>query len=334
MSELESLRNEHPFRERLVGHHVLALYRSGRPADALRVMEKFRRRGREAAGIEPTPALLRLEERVLLHDESIQPRGADVAAMPTLVEAANPYKGLRPFAPADTGTFFGRDALVAELLRAVGSGRNLVALVGASGSGKSSVVRAGLIPALAKGAIDDSDGWLVASMMPGAHPFAELEGALLKTVIDAADSLDEQLRDGDDGLIRSALRRLPDEDARWPLLVIDQFEELFSMVDDDAVRDRFLSNLVAAIDDPHDRITVLVTLRADFCTRRHFSTRSSGPAWGAESSTSRNSLPRSSKRQPSCRPNRSGWPSNRRYSANSSPTSATSPERCPCSSTR
>ena len=263
VSELESLRNEHPFRERLVGHHVLALYRSGRPADALRVIEKFRRRGREELGIEPTPALLRLEERVLLHDESIQPRGADVAAMPTLVEAANPYKGLRPFAPADTGTFFGRDALVAELLRAVGSGRNLVALVGASGSGKSSVVRAGLIPALAKGAIDDSDGWLVASMMPGAHPFAELEGALLKTVIDAPDSLDEQLRDGDDGLIRSALRLLPDEDARL-LLVIDQFEELFSMVDDDAVRDRFLSNLVAAIDDPHDRITVLVTLRADF----------------------------------------------------------------------
>ena len=86
---------------------------------------------------------------------------------------------------------------------------------------------------------------------------------MLRTVIDAPASLDEQLRDGDEGLIRSALRLLPDEDARL-LLVIDQFEELFSMVDDDAVRDRFLSNLVAAIDDPHDRITVLVTLRADF----------------------------------------------------------------------
>ncbi len=75
----------------------------------------------------------------------------------------------------------GEHQLVAELLRTIGGGHRLVALVGASGSGKSSVVRAGLIPALAKGAIEGSDGWLVASMMPGAHPFAELEGALLRT---------------------------------------------------------------------------------------------------------------------------------------------------------
>ena len=151
VSELESLRIEHPFRERLVSHHVLALYRSGRPADALRVIEKFRRRGREELGIEPTPALLRLEERVLLHDEAIQPRASDVLPESPLTEAANPYKGLRPFASADTGTFFGRDALVAELLRAVGSSQRLIALVGASGSGKSSVVRAGLLPALGEG---------------------------------------------------------------------------------------------------------------------------------------------------------------------------------------
>ena len=72
-------------------------------------------------------------------------------------------------------------------------GQRLVALVGASGSGKSSVVRAGLIPALAKGAIDGSDSWLVATMMPGAHPFAELEGALLRSTIDSPESLSELL---------------------------------------------------------------------------------------------------------------------------------------------
>ena len=74
----------------------------------------------------------------------------------------------------------------------------LVLLAGASGSGKSSVTHAGLIPALAKGAIEGSDRWLVASMVPGGHPFAELDAALLRTTIDAPASLGEQLRDGSD----------------------------------------------------------------------------------------------------------------------------------------
>lgn len=99
--------------------------------------------------------------------------------------------------------------------------------------------------------------------MPGAHPFAELEAALLRAVIGGPDNLDEQLRHGDAGLVHAALRVLPDNDTRL-LLVIDQFEELFTMVDDDAVRHRFLSNLVTAVDDPHARITVVITLRSDF----------------------------------------------------------------------
>ncbi len=263
LSELEVLRDEHPLRERLVSHQALSLYRAGRPADALRAIERFRRYVGEELGIDPSPQLLRLEEQVLLHDQSIQPRtprGRSPLGQP---EAANPFKGLLPFGPEDAEFFFGRDTLVAELLRMLGIGQRVVALVGASGSGKSSVVRAGLIPALAKGAIEGSDRWLVASMMPGSHPFAELEAALLHSVIDGPDSLDEQLRDGKAGLLRAALRILPTEGSRL-LLIIDQFEELFTMVDGDAVRERFLSNLVTAVDDPHDRISVLVTLRADF----------------------------------------------------------------------
>jgi basic membrane lipoprotein Med (substrate-binding protein (PBP1-ABC) superfamily)/DNA-binding SARP family transcriptional activator len=266
VSELEVLRDEHPLRERLVGHQALALYRSGRPADALRAIDRFRRHLAEELGIDPSPNLLRLEEQILLHDPAIQPRHGLASPVRPKTEVANPFKGLRAFTRDDAPSFFGRNALVAELLRVIGQERRLVAVVGASGSGKSSVVNAGLLPALAKGAVAGSDQWLVANMLPGAHPFAELEGALLRTVIDPPDSLEEQLRDGDAGLVRAALRILPDNDSHL-LLVIDQFEELFTLVDDEAVRRRFLSNLVGAVDDPYGRITVVLTLRADFYGR-------------------------------------------------------------------
>ncbi len=267
VSELEVLCEENPLRERLVQHRALALYRAGRPADALRAIARFRHHVGEELGIDPSPDLLHLEEQILLHDPAIRPRPTDTELLPqSKADAANPFKGLRPFTAGDAGHFFGRDALVADLLRTMGQGQRLIAVVGASGSGKSSVVQAGLLPALAKGAIEGSDRWLVATMLPGAHPFAELEAALLRSVIDGPANLEEQLRDGDAGLVRASLRILPDNQSHL-LLVIDQFEELFSVVDDESERDRFLSNLVVAADDPHARITVVLTLRADFYAR-------------------------------------------------------------------
>jgi basic membrane lipoprotein Med (substrate-binding protein (PBP1-ABC) superfamily)/DNA-binding SARP family transcriptional activator len=267
VSELESLHQHHPFRERPIGQLMLALYRTGRPAHALRSFERFRRMIGEELGIDPSPDLRRLEEQILLHDERLQrvPTVGD-PGVATTGHTANPFKGLHPFLEADAGNFFGRDALVAEMVRAIGGGQRLTALVGASGSGKSSVVRAGLIPALTKGAVEGSDDWLFAYMVPGGHPFAEAEAALLRTGINTPNSLDEQLRDGDEGLLRAALRVLPSPEARL-LLVIDQFEELFTLVDDPAVRERFLSNLVTVLDEPHGRVSIVLTLRADFYGR-------------------------------------------------------------------
>ena len=262
VSELELLRQQHPLRERLVEYQALALYRSGRAAEALRAIGRFRRHVGDELGIDPSPRLLRLEEHVLLHDEKIQSR-RPAPELGSKRPATNPFKGLRSFGTDDASTFFGRDALTAEILRNLGRGQRLIALVGASGSGKSSVVRAGLIPALAKGVIEGSDRWLVASMLPGAHPFAELDAALLRSTMDAPASLGEQLRDGDAGLLSAALRILPGDDSHL-VLIIDQFEELFTLVGDPAVRERFLSNLVTAVDDPHRRISVVITLRADF----------------------------------------------------------------------
>ena len=97
VSELESLRDEHPLRERLVAQHSLALYRSGRPADALRAIARFRRHVGEELGIDPSPLIGRLEEQILLHDNGIQPKigpansGSDRTLLP------NPFMGLRPF---------------------------------------------------------------------------------------------------------------------------------------------------------------------------------------------------------------------------------------------
>ena len=90
----------------------------------------------------------------------------------------NPYKGLRSFTEADAPDFFGRDELVERLIRALESGSHLVALVGPSGSGKSSAIAAGLIPRLREGAVAGSDRWVIAQMVPGTNPLAEVEAVV------------------------------------------------------------------------------------------------------------------------------------------------------------
>ncbi|MBP7694793.1 MAG: protein kinase, partial [Anaerolineales bacterium] len=142
------------------------------------------------------------------------------------VELANPYKGLRPFEEADEADFFGRAALVERLLARLteaGPYARFLAVVGPSGSGKSSVVKAGLLPALRRGALAGSAEWYVAAMAPGAHPLEELEIALLRVAGQRPAGLMEQLRRDARGLVRSARLALPEAGAQL-LLVIDQFE--------------------------------------------------------------------------------------------------------------
>ncbi|HVR78622.1 MAG TPA: BTAD domain-containing putative transcriptional regulator [Acidimicrobiia bacterium] len=268
VGELEVLRQAHPTRERVVSQLMLALYRAGRQSDALRAYEAFRRYLGEELGLEPSPELRLLDEQILLHDSRIQARrpAGDRPLSAGTLRSANPFKGLRAFHEDDTADFFGRDRLVADIVRRLDAGRTLIGLVGPSGSGKSSVVRAGLIPALRKGAIEGSDDWLIAQMVPGAHPFAELEAALLRSSLDAPDSLSDQLSDPDAGVLRAVLRVLPKESARL-VLVIDQFEELFTLVDDETRRVAFLTGLLTAAQDPHGRVKVIFTLRADFYDR-------------------------------------------------------------------
>jgi basic membrane lipoprotein Med (substrate-binding protein (PBP1-ABC) superfamily)/DNA-binding SARP family transcriptional activator len=254
---LENLIEHDPLREASRRLLMLALYRSGRQAEALRTFREFRLLLGEELGVEPSPALYQLEEQILLQDPGLAP--------PPLSQskpARNPYKGLGSFDELDAGDFFGRDKLIAEMVDVLTAGSRLLVLVGPSGSGKSSVVRAGLIPAVRRGQIPGSDHWSIATMAPGVHPFEQLEAALVRAGLTASGG---GLADDDTGLLRVALTTLPEHRSEL-VLVVDQFEELFTSVGE-KVRRRFLDSLVVAATEPRSPIRLILTLRADFYDR-------------------------------------------------------------------
>jgi serine/threonine protein kinase len=134
-------------------------------------------------------------------------------------------------------------------------------------SGKSSLVRADLLPALRRDALPGSGRWFIVELIPGAHPLEELEVALLRVAVNPPPSLLEQLCADERGLLRAINRSLPADRAVELVLVIDQFEELFTLVEREPERAHLLESLLAAVCDPRSRVRVIVTLRADFFDR-------------------------------------------------------------------
>jgi class 3 adenylate cyclase/WD40 repeat protein/energy-coupling factor transporter ATP-binding protein EcfA2 len=162
-----------------------------------------------------------------------------------------PYKGLAQFEAADAEYYFGRERLIAELIARFVGGQFL-GLVGDSGSGKSSALRAGLLPALAGGVLPGSDSWPQALMRPGEHPLAELGRAIARALPgtslpadDASTALDAALATLASG------RRL--------VVVVDQFEEVFNATRDDAERSAFID----LVTSERAGLKVIVSLRAD-----------------------------------------------------------------------
>ncbi|MDX1415582.1 MAG: protein kinase, partial [Candidatus Promineifilaceae bacterium] len=187
-------------------------------------------------------------------------------AVPASLEISNPYKGLRAFQESDASDFFGREIFVQQLATRLAESPFL-ALVGPSGSGKSSLVKAGLVPALRQEMLPGSDKWFFAEMVPGTHPLEELELALLPIAVDPPPSLVEPMQKDERGMLRTIRRILPAEEDAHLLLLIDQFEELFTLVDDEQRRLHFLNSLLAAINSPRSPLHVVITLRADFYDR-------------------------------------------------------------------
>jgi WD40 repeat protein/tRNA A-37 threonylcarbamoyl transferase component Bud32 len=165
------------------------------------------------------------------------------------IEGTCPFKGLASFEPVDADYFFGRERLVAALVaRLVGAG--FLSIVGPSGSGKSSVLRAGLLPALAGGVLPGSERWRRVLIRPGERPLEELRRVL---VSGAKDPLVE------------ALDALPANERL--LLAVDQLEELFTACRSEPERAAFADTLARAAADPEGRAVVVVALRADFYGR-------------------------------------------------------------------
>jgi WD40 repeat protein/DNA-binding SARP family transcriptional activator len=242
-----------------------ALALSGDRASALAQYETCARILDSELGVGPDAETTRLLDQIR--------DGTLTAAPPAAPQIESPYKGLRPFAEADAGDFFGRESLVRELLARLehtadgSTNARFLAVVGPSGSGKSSVVKAGLIPALRHGALPNSEKWTFVTLSPGTHPFEELEAALLRVAVNPPESLLSQLCEDERGLLRAARRALPADPDAELVLVLDQFEELFALVDDEDVRAHLLDSLVAAVLDARSPLRVVVVLRADFVGR-------------------------------------------------------------------
>ncbi len=179
----------------------------------------------------------------------------------------NPYKGIEAFDEADAEIFFGRENLVQNLLermREMGEYANFLAVVGPSGSGKSSVVKAGLLPALRQGALPGSENWFIVKITPSLHPLEELEDALVRIAVTQPPDLVEWMKKDERGLVRAARSIMPKGGKL--LLVVDQFEEIFTLSQKEEA-EYFLKGIFAALTDPKNPIRIIVTLRADFYDR-------------------------------------------------------------------
>src|SRR5450432_4285518 len=166
----------------------------------------------------------------------------------------NPFPGLRPFKPEESGLFFGRDEQIGEALDRL-LDRRLIAVVGVSGCGKSSLVQAGMLPALEMGlAGDPAQRWRIATMRPGDGPLHELKRRL--------GFGETALAERSYGLLEAAETHLaPGENL---LLVVDQFEEIFPFRDrklkegGGSEADLFVSYLLRAAQAPSKRVYVLL----------------------------------------------------------------------------
>ena len=215
------------------------------------------------------------------HATFVTPAPTTAAAGEPPAPGAPPFKGLQYFDEADADLFFGRELLTAKLVGHLRDNRFLAIVVGASGSGKSSVVRAGIMPALERGApLADgtlppagSGRWPIHVITPTSHPLESLAASLTRdseSVTATTTLIDDMTRDPR-SLHLAVRKTLNRADASGHLhgdrllLIVDQFEELFTLCRDEPERKAFVDNLMTAVAPETDGPTIVViALRADF----------------------------------------------------------------------
>jgi WD40 repeat protein len=186
----------------------------------------------------------------------------------------NPFPGLRPFAPEESDLFFGREGESEEVLGKLLNNR-FVTVIGASGSGKSSLIYCGVLPKVRNSKINDSSGWKIISFRPGNDPFGNLADAISDYLSDVEqkkidrDTILNELRDNPGG-IAATVKKFMIKSKDRVLIVVDQFEELFrysALGKADAVISpsaRFVDYLVDAVTQADTNIFTIVTMRSDF----------------------------------------------------------------------
>ena len=254
VAELSMLVTKKPLRDRLWTQLMRAQYRCGRRADALETYQRARQVMRDELGLEPAAELVALHRAILADDEALDPDVLPLGPRPEWTRPPCPYRALAAYQPDDAGFFFGRSAEIATVVDRARTGP--VTVVGPSGSGKSSLVRAGVLPALAgdtpllvrpsdRRRLDLALAAAVARALPPGDP-AE-DGSSLADRIGAGDLGDVVGR----VLAHTGGARL--------VVVLDQAEEVLTQ--DESLVDRVVAGLFAP--DLADRLTVLATLRAD-----------------------------------------------------------------------
>jgi len=189
----------------------------------------------------------------------------DPARAPELPDALCPYVGLDAFSEHTAGMFFGRDKLIAACILMLTEQR-IITIISDSGSGKSSLVFGGVIPALQAGAIEHSEQWhYLLRLVPGSNPLANI-ARLLRPPGAPTTWSDEQVAQlkADPAHLLTLMTPPSGQPA---VLIIDQFEELFTLCDNTAVREAFVAALLALLDVPAPRHRVIMTLRSDFESR-------------------------------------------------------------------
>jgi hypothetical protein len=215
---------------------------------------------------------------------TLEPKTPKSELQPVTVEfGANPYRGLEVFREEDADRFFGREELTDEVYavyRALHEETpakpsvRLLAVIGPSGSGKSSFARAGLVPRISREPLPGLASAKVVTFVPQANPLYQLGLALAryaladKAPVHKANEFAETMAKAGAGRRFDGLRKvvgaLPEYVPRHLHLLIDQFEEVYALCDDDAERNAFVATCLDAASDPGGRISVILTLRSDF----------------------------------------------------------------------